>query len=71
MAQSRQRRSQRRKQQLHHRPLVTATVAAPRSRNLRRIVIAFLVLVGLAGILAVSGPSDDPSGAPVPVYERR
>ena len=71
MAQSRERRNQRRKQQVRHPPPVSATVAAPRSRNLRRIVIAFLVLVGLAGILAVSGPTDDPGGAPVPVSERR
>jgi hypothetical protein len=28
------------------------------------VVIAFLILVGLAGILAVSAPGDDGSGAP-------
>jgi hypothetical protein len=71
MAQSRDRRNQRRKQQVRQRPAASTTVAAPRTRNLRRIVIAFLVLVGLAGILAVSAPSDDPSGAAVPVNERR
>lgn len=71
MAQSRERRNQRRKQQTRHRPPASrATTARPR-RNLRRVVIAFLVLVGLAGILAVSAPSDDPSGAAVPVYARR
>ena len=71
MAQSRERRNQRHKQKIRDRPPASATVAAPRSRNLRRVVIAFLVLVGLAGILAVTAPSDDPSGAAVPVYQRR
>jgi len=42
-----------------------------RRRNLRRVVIAFLVLVGLAGIMTLSVPGDDPNGAPVPAMAPR
>lgn len=37
---------------------------APQRKAVRRAVIAFLVLVGLAGILAVSAPGDDGTGSP-------
>ncbi|MDJ0768679.1 MAG: hypothetical protein QNJ12_07790 [Ilumatobacter sp.] len=66
MAQSRERRNQRRKQRRPAPPAPRPTVAPnPRRRNLRRVVIAFLILVGLAGILSVSAPGDGtPSGSP-------
>jgi hypothetical protein len=72
MAQSRERRNQRRRQQARTRP-VTATAASPTTvqrRNLRRVVIAFLILVGLAGIMTISAPSEDPAGAPVSFVPR-
>ena len=71
MAQSRERRKQRRKQHARPAPARRTTVVEPRRRNLRRIVIAFMVLIGLAGILALSATPDDPNGAAVPMYARR
>jgi hypothetical protein len=65
MAQSRARRNQRRRRRPAP-PVAAPPVARPR-RNLRRVVIAFLVLVGLAGILAVTAPDTDPAGAPADV----
>ena len=45
-------------------PPVSSTVAEQRTTQRRRIVIAFLILLGLAGILAVSGSAGDGVGAP-------
>lgn len=60
MAQSRAKRNQR----ARRRPTVAAPPVSPRRTRTRRVVIAFLILVGLAGILAVSAPGDDGTGAP-------
>ncbi len=65
MAQSRERRKQRAKQQAR-RPIASHPVENPRRKRLRRVVIAFLIVVGLAGILVITAPADEPSGrAPV------
>lgn len=61
MAQSRNKRNQRAKRRS---PAPVAAPAAERRRGLRRIVVAFLILVGLAGILALSAPNGDGDGAP-------
>lgn len=61
MAQSRNKRNQRAKRRS---PAPVTPPVTERRRGLRRIVVAFLILVGLAGILAVSAPRDDGSGAP-------
>lgn len=64
MAQSRERRNQRRRNQQTRRPVPPSRPQVdPRRRNLRRIVIAFLITVGLAGVLAIN-PSGDGSGSP-------
>lgn len=39
---------------------------APQRKAVRRAVIAFLVLVGLAGILAVSAPGEGTGSPPSP-----
>lgn len=62
MAQSRAKRKQRARRRAATPPPVADTARRTRTR---RVVIAFLVLVGLAGILAVSAPGDDGSGAPI------
>jgi hypothetical protein len=68
MAQSRERRNQRSKQR--SRPPSGPSGASQhridntRRRNLKRLVVAFLLVVGLAGVLAISTASDDSSGAP-------
>ena len=62
MAQSRAKRNQR----ARRRPAVAAPQVSERRTRTRRVVIAFLILVGLAGILAVSAPGDDGTGAPAP-----
>jgi hypothetical protein len=63
MAQSRAKRNQRARRRPTTPP---ATTDPARRTRTRRVVIAFLILVGLAGILAVSAPGDDGSGAPAP-----
>ena len=68
MAQSRDKRRRR----ASRRPPATAQpspVAKRRRTTLRRIVIAFLVIIGLAGILAVSEVGDE-SGSPDPASYR-
>ena len=60
MAQSRAKRNQR----TRRRPAVVAPPVSERRTRTRRAVIAFLILVGLAGILAVSAPGGDGTGAP-------
>jgi hypothetical protein len=62
MAQSHAKRNRRAKRAARPSP-----TPATRRRNtrIRRIVIAFMILVALAGILAVTGPDDAGSGAPI------
>ncbi len=62
MAQSRHKRNQRAKRTPAPGP--TSRVADPRRRTIRRLVLAFVILVGLAGIFAVTAPGDEPSGMP-------
>lgn len=61
MAQSRAKRKQRGK---HAAPATRSPEASSRSVMRRRVVIAFLVLIGLAGILAISPSGEDGDGAP-------
>jgi hypothetical protein len=61
MAQSRSKRRQRTRRPA---PSGPSQLAEQRSTRLRRIVIAFLVIVGLAGILAIASSDGDGDGAP-------
>ena len=63
MAQSRAKRNQRSKRQPIAAPTTSPEAFAAKRRR-RAVVIAFLVVIGLAGILAISGPGDDGTGAP-------
>ena len=62
MAQSRHKRNQRQKRTPP--PAAAVRAADPRRRTIRRLVLAFVILIGLAGIFAVTAPGDDPSGRP-------
>jgi len=63
MAQSQAKRNQRAKRT--SRPAPSAGERPDTTRR-RRLVIAFLILLGLAGILAISVPEGDGSGHPTP-----
>lgn len=63
MAQARDKRRQRAKQR-RAAPTGPSPVAKQQVTRTRRLVIAFLVIVAVAGILAVAGPGDGGTGAP-------
>jgi hypothetical protein len=63
------RSKERRKRHRPRRPTPPPGVGT-RHRNIQRAAIAFLILIGLAGILAVSAPDGDPAGGPAATAPR-